>query len=109
MAEALKILGQLAPTATTLTDLYTVPAGSATTVSSLSVCNRGATATTFRISVVIAGASDASKQYLFYDQALDSNSTFIATIGITLNSTDSIRVYAGNENLSFNVFGIEVS
>lgn len=109
MAESLKSLGQLAPSATTLTDLYTVPAGTSSSISSIIVCNRGSTLTTFRISVAVAGAADSSKQYIFYDQALDGNSTFIATIGITLTATDKVRVYAGNSNLSFNVFGIEVS
>jgi len=109
MAESLKSLGQLAPTATTLTDLYTVPASTSTSISSIIVCNRGATSTTFRISVAVAGAADSSKQYIFYDQALDSHSTFTATIGVTLTATDKIRVYAGNSDLSFNAFGIEVS
>jgi hypothetical protein len=109
MAESLKSLGQLAPSATTLTDLYTVPAGTSSSISSIIVCNRGATLTTFRISVAVAGEADASKQYIFYDQALDANSTYVATIGITLTATDKLRVYTGNSNLSFNVFGIEVS
>jgi hypothetical protein len=109
MAESLKSLGQLAATATTLTDLYTVPADTSTSISSLVVCNRSATSTTFRISVAVAGAADSSKQYIFYEQALDGNSTFTATIGVTLAATDKIRVYAGNSSLSFNLFGIEVS
>jgi hypothetical protein len=109
MAESLKSLGQLAPSATTLTDLYTVPAGTSSSISSIIVCNRGTTTTTFRISVAVGGAIDSSKQYIFYDQSLDGNSTFTATIGVTITATDKIRVYAGNSNLSFNVFGIEVS
>lgn len=109
MAEALKILGQAAPAATTLTDLYTVPASTQTTVSTLSICNRASTSTTFRISVATAGAADTSKQYLYYDQFIDGNSSYLVTIGITLNQTDVIRAYAGSANVSFNVFGIEVS
>jgi hypothetical protein len=109
MAEAFKILGQSAPAATTLTDLYTVPSATFTTLSSLTVCNRSATATTFRVSVAVAGATDAASQYIYYDQAIDGNSTYIATIGITLATTDKIRVYAGTANLTFNAFGVEVS
>lgn len=109
MAESLKSLGQLAPAATTLTDLYTVPASTSASISSIIVCNRGSTTTTFRISVAVAGVTDSNKQYIFYDQSLDGNSTFTATIGVTITATDKIRVYAGNSNLSFNVFGIEVS
>lgn len=109
MAEALKILGQSSPAATTATALYTVPAATKTTVSTITVCNRSATAGTFRISVAVADAVDANPQYLFYDQALDGNSTFAVTIGITLAATDVIRVYASSANFSFNVFGVEIS
>lgn len=109
MAEALKILAQSSPAATTLTDTYTVGAGKSTTISSITVCNRGNTATTFRLSVAIAGAANANAQYVYYDQAIDAYSTFVATIGITLSATDVLRIYAGSANLSFNVFGVEVS
>jgi hypothetical protein len=109
MAEALKILGQAAPAATTSSDLYTVPAATQTTVSTLAVANRASTATTFRISIAKAGEALANKQYIYYDQFIDGNSSFLVTIGITLQATDVIRVYAGTANLSFNVFGIEVS
>jgi hypothetical protein len=109
MAESFKVLGQSAPSATTLTDLYTVPALTSTTVSTLVVVNRSATATTFRISVAPAGAADTVSQYLFYDQLLDGNSSFTATMGITLATTDKIRVYATLATLSFSAFGVEIT
>ena len=109
MADTLKVLGQSNPSATTLTAAYTVPAATMTSVSSIVVANRSATATSFRISVAPAGAVDALQHYLFYDQAIDGNSTFIATIGITLATTDVVRVYATLATLSFNVFGVEVA
>jgi hypothetical protein len=109
MADSLKILAHSAPTATTLTDIYTVPSLTSTTVSTITVCNRSATATTFRLSVAAAGAADATDQYIYYDQLIDGNATFAITIGITLATTDKIRAYAGAATLSFNVFGIEVS
>ena len=108
MADTIKILGSSAPAATTLTDLYTVPASKSTTISSITVCNRAATAATFRISVAAAGAADATNQYIYYDQTIDANSTYIATIGITLATTDKVRVYGSTANLSFNAFGVEV-
>lgn len=109
MAEAFKILGQSGPGAATLTDLYVVPALTKTTVSTLTVCNRSATATSFRISVAAAGAADAVTQYLYYDQPIDGNSTYAATIGITLATTDKIRVQATLATLTFCAFGVEVS
>lgn len=109
MAETIKILGQSAPAATIETTLYTVPAARVTTCSTLVICNRAATAATFRVTVAVAGAVTANAQYLFYDQAIDGNSTFTATIGMTLATTDVVRVYASTANLSFNLFGAEVA
>lgn len=109
MAETLKVLGQAAPSATTLTDLYTVPASTSVVVSSIVVCNRSATATTFRVSVAIAGAADANPQYLYYDVALPGNDTFIATVGLTLAATDKVRVYTGAATVTFQVFGTELT
>lgn len=105
MADTLKVLGQAALAATTLTDVYT--AASPATVSTVSVCNRSATATTFRVSVAVAGAADATKQYLFYDVPLAGNDSFTATLGITMAATDVLRAYAGAATVSVNVFGVE--
>jgi hypothetical protein len=109
MAEAYKVLGQSAPSAATLTDLYVVPAATSTTVSTLTVCNRSATATSFRISIAQAGATNADTQYLYYDQAIDGNSTYAITIGMTLAATDKIRVYSTLATVTFCAFGVEVS
>jgi hypothetical protein len=109
MGNVYKILGQSSPSATTETDLYTVPSATSTVCSSLSICNRGGTQTTFRVSVSAAGAATANKDYLYYDVTLAGNDTFVATIGVTLATTDKIRVYSGNSSLSFQVWGTEIS
>ena len=109
MADTLKVLAQSAPAATTETTMYTVGAGKEATISTLTVCNRAATTASFRITVAVAGAVTANNQYIYYDQAIDGNSSFAVTIGITLAATDVIRVYASTANLSFNLFGVEVA
>ena len=107
---AYKVLGQSNPSATTLTDAYTVPGGGVTgaVLSSIVVANRGA-ATTFRVSVAVAGVADDNKQYLAYDTPITDNDVVVLTLGITLATTDVVRVYAGAARLSFNIFGEEVS
>ncbi len=109
MAVTPKILSQTVPLATTLTDSYTVPAATAATVSTVLVCNRGGTDATFRLSLAVAGAVDATKQYAYYDTPVRANSSFAATLGITLGAADVVRVYASNTSLSFSVLGVEVS
>ena len=107
MASALKVLGQLNPSATTLTTLYTVPGATSTVCSSLVICNRSSTATSFRVSVAVAGAADTGAQYLYYDVTIAGNDTFVATIGVSLAATDVVRVYATLATLSFSLFGQE--
>ena len=107
MAETYKVLAQISPSATTLTDFYTVPALTSTVCSTLTVCNRGPGAATYRISIAIAGAADNVKQYLAYDLTINVNATQAWTIGATLATTDVIRVYSTTSNLSFNLFGAQ--
>ena len=105
MATEVKVLGQSNPSATTLTTLYTVPAATSTVCSSITVCNRSAAATSFRIAIRPAGASISNEHYLYYDVTLAGNDTFIATIGITLATTDVVSVYATDATLSFHLYG----
>jgi hypothetical protein len=109
VADTVKVLGQLNPSATTLTDLYTVPGATQVVASSLVICNQNAVAVTFRVSVAVAGAGDDPKQYLYYGQSLAANATFIATIGISLAATDVVRVWASSTAMSFNLYGVETT
>lgn len=104
-----KVLGQSAPSTTTLTNLYTVPSSTNTVCSTLIVCNQGGSPSTFRISVAIGGAADSGFQYIAYDVAIAGNTTQAFTIGITLAATDVVRVYAGSGSFSFSLFGTEIT
>jgi hypothetical protein len=109
MADALKILAQSKPAATTLTDAYTVPAATSAVLSSILICNQSATATSYRISLAIAGAGDTPAQYIAYDRPIAGNATHEITCGITLGATDKVRVYNALATLSFNLTGVEVT
>lgn len=108
MATTYKVLGQSAPSATTNTTLYTVPAATSTIVSTLSVCNRGVS-TTFRIAVRPAGAAIANEHYVIYDSYVNAGDTIFLTLGITLAATDVVTIYAGTANISFGLFGSEIA
>lgn len=109
MAQTYKVLGQVAPTAATLTTLYTVPASTSTVVSSITVCNQSAVATTYRISIQVAAAADNVKQYIAYDAPLAGNETKTYTLGITLATTDVLKCYATLATVTFNAFGAEIT
>jgi hypothetical protein len=107
MSDSLKVLGQLHPAATTLSTLYTVPDLVQTTTSSLVVCNTSSGNTDFRVSIAVAGAADNIKQYIYYDQAISAKHSVVSIMGLTLNEGDVVRVYSGNGNISFSLFGVE--
>jgi hypothetical protein len=109
MATTYKVLGQSNPAATTLTTLYTVPSATEAVVSTISVANISASAITYRIAIRPDGASIANSQYLVYDASLAANSTTAYTLGITLDATDVISVYASDTNGVFQAFGSEIA
>ena len=109
MALAHKVLGQSNPAATTLTTLYTVPAATQSIASTLSICNIGTVSTTYRVAVRPAGAAIANQHYLAYDAVVSANDAILLTLGIALATTDVISVYAGTANISFSVFGVEIT
>jgi len=109
MATTYKVLGQVAPSATTATTLYTVGSGKSAVVSTIAVCNRASIAATYRIAIRIAGSALSNEEYIAYDATIGANDTIALTIGVTLAATDVITVYASNANLSFNAFGSEIS
>jgi hypothetical protein len=104
-----KVLGQLAPAATTETDLYTVPASTQTVISTIHVTNRSTSDATFRLSISVAGAATATKDYISYDVTCAANGFVSYTIGITLGAADKVRVYASSANLSFAAYGSELA
>jgi hypothetical protein len=109
MATTYKVLGQVAPSATTNTDLYTVGAGKSAVVSTIAIANRGATSATYRVAIRVAGSALSNEEYIAYDATVTANNSTMITIGITLAATDVITVYASNTNLSFSAFGSEIS
>jgi glucose-6-phosphate dehydrogenase assembly protein OpcA len=109
MATVYKVLGQSAPGATTDTDLYTVPAATSAVVSTIVVANRAGTNATYRIAIRPAGATLANQHYLAYDVTVGANDSTTLTLGITLAATDIVTIYGSTTNLSFSVFGSEIT
>jgi glucose-6-phosphate dehydrogenase assembly protein OpcA len=109
MPTVYKVLGQSAPSATTNTNLSTVPNSTSAVVSTIVVANRAGTASTYRIAVRPAGALLANQHYIAFDITVGASDSTTLTLGITLAATDVITVYASTANLTFSVFGSEIS
>lgn len=109
MPNRYKVLGQLVPAATTLSTLYTVPAGNSAVISTLTVCNLANNAnTTVRVAIQPGAASISNHHYVAYELPLPAADSIALTMGITMATSDVISVYSTSGNVSFNLFGSEV-
>lgn len=108
MATVYKVLGQSNPSANTLTTLYTVPSATNTVCSTLTVCNLGAS-TTYRVAVRPSGNAIANSHYVVYDSAISSSDSVFLTLGVSLQATDVVSVYAATGNVAFNLYGSEIA
>jgi hypothetical protein len=108
MATTYKVLGQSKPAATTATTLYTCPSATQTVISSLVVTNQS-TAGTFRIAVRPNGASLSGEHYIAYDAPIGANSFISLTLGLTIDASDVVTIYASTADMSFNAYGSEIA
>lgn len=105
-----KVLGQSAPNAATTSNVYTVPAATQAVVSSIVITNRNSAANaTYRLAVQPAGAALANQHYIAYDAPVTALDSVALTLGITMGNTDVLSVYSANANISFSVFGSEIT
>lgn len=109
MPQTHKVLGQVNPSAASLTTLYTVPGSTQTVCSTLSICNTSSTGTTYRVAVRPAGSAISTEEYLIYDNAIAGNDSVFLTLGISLGATDVVSVYSVTNTLAFSLFGVEIT
>lgn len=109
MATTYKVLGQVNPSATTATTLYTCPSATQTIISTITVCNQASTAATYRIAVRPNGASLAAEHYIVYGATVPASDSTMLTVGLTIDASDVVTVYSSSANLSFNAYGSEIA
>lgn len=108
MPTTYKVLGQVHVAANTDTTLYTVPSATSAVCSTLAICNMGVS-TTYRVAVRPAGAAIADQHYLVYEAAAGQYDTIMLTLGVTLAATDVVTVRAGTADVTFQIYGSEIT
>ena len=105
-----KVLGQVNPSPSTFTTLYTVPAATQAVVSTISICNAHTTANAnYTIAIQPGGEALAQKHFLTSNNVVGSLDTVMLTVGLTLGNTDVVSVYTPSGNVSFGLFGSEIT
>lgn len=101
------IIGQISPAATTLTLLYQVIEPGTTKVGSLLICNTTAGSVTVRVNLAMGGGVPGTAGYVIYNHAIPAYDSveWSPTSEVTLQSMDSIWVYASDADVAFHVLG----
>jgi hypothetical protein len=108
MASTYKILGQITPTISTNTTLYTVPSATSAVCSTLTIAPTS-TSGSVNVAVVPSGETLSTQHYIMYGIACNASNALYFTIGLTLAAGDSIVVNSSSSNIAFGLFGTEVA
>jgi hypothetical protein len=103
-----KILGQVNPTTTALSTLYTVPGAKEAFISTLSICNFGATTANVTVAVRADGAAIDPKQHILYNIPIVPADSLFLTLGLSVDQNDVISVSSTTSSIAFGLFGSEI-
>jgi hypothetical protein len=112
MANALKILGQLNPTANTQGNVYVVPASTAAIVNNITVANQTAANVSYSIIVMPSGSFSATAANTFFivrGGVVPASDTATLSLGVTLPAGAILAANTNSGSLSISAFGVEIS
>lgn len=110
MATTYKILGQVRPAVTTVTDLYVVPASTEAVISTITATNVDGVASDISVYVVAAAGSASAANALVFQAELGANTVQAFTIGITLAAAQKLVVQSATASaVTYQAFGSELS
>jgi len=112
MANALKILGQLNPTANTQGNVYVVPASTAAIVNNIIVANQTAANVSYSIIVMPSGsfsATAANTYFIVRGGIVPASDTATLSLGVTLPAGAILAANSNSGSISISAFGVEIS
>lgn len=106
MATKYGVLGQAAPAAGVLTDIYLVPRQQCAREVKVISCNRGGSVAAVRITIAPNGAADSNAHDISTAKPVDEYDT-VASVEVALGEGSIVRVASDTGDVTFNVIGIE--
>jgi len=112
MAQSYKRLGAINPSANTQTNVYVVPAATSAVVSTITICNQATTNASYSLALMDASQFNASAPvatFLVRGAIVPAADSIILTIGLTANASSVFVANTNSPNISFSMFGSEIS
>jgi hypothetical protein len=112
MPNTYKRLGAINPSANTQTNVYVVPAATSAVVSSITICNQSASNASFSLALMSASEFNVSAPaatFIVRGATVPAADTIVLTMGLTANANSVFVANTNLANLSFRMFGSEIS
>lgn len=109
MPSTYKILGQVNPTANTLSNVYVTGASASAIVSTITIHNFSDANSSYSIVVRPINEALDSKHYVIRGGIIPARELISITGAVTLNSNAILAANTNSSSISFNAYGVEVT
>jgi hypothetical protein len=108
MAQAYEILGQISPTANTLTNVFVTGASSSAIVGTITLHNFSDSNTSYSLVVRPINEAIGNKHFIIRGGILPARELITITGAVTMNSSAILAANTGGSSVSINAYGVEI-
>ena len=109
MAQTYEILGQLSPTANTLTNVFVTGASSSAIVGTITLHNFSDSNTSYSLVVRPINETLANKHFIIRGGVLPAREMISITGAVTMNASAILAANTNGGSVSFNAYGVEIT
>ena len=109
MAQSYEILGQVSPSANTLTNVFVTGASSSAIVGTITLHNFSDSNTSYSLVVRPINEAIGDKHFIIRGGVLPARELITITGAVTLNSSAILAANTGGSSVSINAYGVEIS
>ena len=108
MAQIYEILGQVSPTANTLTNVFVTGAATSSIVGTITIHNFSDANATYSLVVRPINETLANKHFIVRGGILPARELITITGAVTMNANAILAANTNGGSVSFNAFGVEI-
>ncbi len=109
MAQTYEILGQLAPSADTLTNVFVTGASSSAIVGTITIHNFSDANASYSLVVRPINETLANKHFIIRGGILPAREMISITGAVTMNASAILAANTNGGSVSFNAYGVEIT